>query len=149
MYADEASLTEVFHKELSASSSPFCAESTAKEFYYSEGKTDFIAMDESGNLIAFEMKLTKWREALHQAHRNTSFAHYSYVVLPAAVARLAAAKLHEFHRRGVGLCSVDNEGIRIEIQARRAEPLRPWLTVFAQEYITKCELCPIPIDSRR
>lgn len=142
MYADEASLAGVFDEVLTTPTSPFAAECVANEFYYCEGKTDRIALDTAGDVLAFEMKLTKWRQALDQAYRNSSFAHYSYVVLPCATAQTAIRRQGEFQRRGVGLCSVDESGIKIEIEARRSEPLRPWLTTCAVRQLAQGKLCP-------
>lgn len=136
MFENEEILTQVFDSALSKEDSPFSPECVAREFDYKEGRTDVIVSDKLGNLFAFEMKLTKWKQALHQAYRNSSFAHYSYVVVPSKTARLAARQEHEFLRRGIGLCSIDGTRIRIEINARWAEPLRPWLTESAIEYMS-------------
>jgi len=62
----------------------------AREFGYGRGRADLIAVDPYGRVIAFEAKIAAWREALHQAYRNTCFADYSYVVLPKKSARTAA-----------------------------------------------------------
>jgi len=134
VYATEALLVNNFHERLRFPGSPFSPKSTANEFNYTEGRTDVVVVDENDNLIAFEMKLEKWREALHQAYRNASFAHYSYVVVPETTARLAFRRQHEFKRRGVGLCSVGKNGVQIEISARRSDPLRPWITAHAMRH---------------
>ena len=47
------------------------------EFFDSRGRTDVVAVDQDETLIAFEAKLTDWKTALHQAYRNTCFAHTS------------------------------------------------------------------------
>ena len=140
MYASEANLIQVFNNALLEDTSPFSPENTASEFDYREGRTDVILQDVDGSLVAFEMKLSKWRQALHQAYRNSSFAHYSYVVLPLSIARVAVGLEHEFRRRGVGLCSVANDEITIEIEAKRMTPLRPWLTKSAIEYLFREEV---------
>lgn len=111
-------------------------ECIAKEFDYREGRTDIIVTDRVGNLFAFELKLYKWKQALYQAYRNSSFAHYSYIVVPPQAARRAAMQEQKFIKRGVGLCSVEGTQINIEICASRTEPLRPWLTESALEYIS-------------
>jgi len=128
MFANEGLLTEEFDAALSGKRFAFSSEKRAREFEYTEGRTDLVVSDGEGTLFAFEMKLAKWRKALHQAYRNSSFAHYSYVVLPEQTAKSAARMQNEFLRRGVGLCSVGGDFVRIEIEARRSEPLRPWLT---------------------
>lgn len=135
MFENEEHLTQFFDTALSQEHSPFSPECIAREFDYREGRTDVIVSDSQGNLLAFEMKLEKWKQALNQAYRNSSFAHYSYIVVPLRTAMRAVRQEYEFLRRGVGLCSVDDSRIRIEIDARRTEPLRPWLTKTALEYM--------------
>ena len=135
LFESERALTQFFGLALSDESSPFSSDRSAIEFDYREGRTDVILSDIEGNLVAFEMKLEKWKQALFQAYRNSSFAHYSYVVLPLETAKRAANHEYEFIRRGVGLCAVGDEEITIEITARRSEPLRPWITESALDYI--------------
>jgi hypothetical protein len=106
----------------------FSCSHASHEFNYGSGRVDIFARSSKGELIAFEAKVTKWRDALHQAYRNCSFAHYSYVILPMKLARVAMRNSREFEIRGVGLCAVDDGPIRIEIPAERNEPLLPWLT---------------------
>ncbi len=135
MFENERNLTQIFNTALEDEGSPFTLKCIAEEFYYKEGRTDVIISDQNDNLIAFEMKLEKWKQALYQAYRNSSFAHYSYVVVPSTTALRAAKQTHEFVRRGIGLISVDESGINIEIKAKCAEPLRPWLTEIAVKYM--------------
>jgi hypothetical protein len=75
-----------------------------------------------------EAKLTKWREALQQAYRNTCFAHQSLVVLPQKIAERASAFRREFENRKVGLCGVGPEGVIVLIEPCGIEPLMPCLT---------------------
>lgn len=135
MFANEESLTCCFDEVLLRDKSPFSPKYIAREFDYREGRTDVILANEYGDLLAFEMKLEKWKQALNQAYRNSSFAHYSYIVLPSQAAKRAVKQENEFIKRGVGLCVVDGATIRIEIKAKRIEPLRPWLTESAFEYM--------------
>src|SRR6266853_5633998 len=79
----------------------------ACEFFYSRGRTDVVALSDGNTLIAFEAKLKDWKTALHQAYRNTCFAHSSYVLLPKDTALNAMRYLGEFVSRGVGLCYID------------------------------------------
>jgi hypothetical protein len=106
----------------------FSCSHASHEFNYGAGRVDIFARSSKGELIAFEAKVTRWRDALHQAYRNCSFAHYSYVILPTKLALLAMRNSREFEIRGVGLCAVDDAAIKIEIPAERNEPLLPWLT---------------------
>jgi hypothetical protein len=102
------------------------------EFDYSTGRPDVIALRSNGEVLAFEAKLYRWREALHQAYRNRCFANRSYVVLPGAMASYAAQYEHEFRRRRVGLCSVSAKGgIEVLLETELLTPLQPWLTMRA------------------
>lgn len=100
----------------------------ATEFYYQRGRADVVALSSSGEVIAFECKLTRWKDALHQAYRNTCFAHMSYVVLPEDTALLAARYAEEFRRRGVGICYLADDQVVTLQEAHRRTPLQPWLS---------------------
>jgi hypothetical protein len=89
------------------------------EFDYRCGRTDIVAVSADGAVIAIEAKLRDWREALHQAYRNTSFAAESYVLMPALAAQRAIAHSDEFDRRGVGLCVVSSKRLEVLHPARR------------------------------
>ncbi len=103
------------------------AEGVTREFFYSRGRTDVIAAS-GGQMLAFEAKLTRWREALHQAYRNRCFAHRSYVVVPSAVATRLLAHVDEFTRRKVGLCAVSSDReVTVMIEADTSEPWQGWL----------------------
>lgn len=108
------------------------------EFYFVTGRTDLLAIDTSGDLFAFEGKLSRWRTALHQAYRNLSYAKYSYVVLPEKSARQAIKYSRDFESYGIGLCSIGSDGIRCLINARaEKEPLFPWLQEKAILFLEK------------
>lgn len=107
----------------------------AYEFDYARGRVDVLLLGVDGHVIAFEAKLTKWRDALQQAYRNTSFCEESYVVLPAGKADSAIQHQEEFIRRGVGLCVVGEEEIEFPIRARRREPMQTWLNELARRHI--------------
>jgi hypothetical protein len=86
-------------------------------------------------VVAFEAKLSRWRAALVQAHRNTCFAHRSFVVLPWLTARRAASFSGEFLRHGVGLCTIQNGRIVIMHDACPSEPIEPWLSEEARSQV--------------
>lgn len=135
MYELESDLVKDFRTILLSASNPLAIIATASEFNYVEGKVDLIAKNSNGDLVAFEAKLSRWRNALNQAYRNSSFVHYSYVVLPDTTLKNVLSRIHEFHRRGVGLCSLGSSGMRVVISASRKNPIQPWLTNVAQSYI--------------
>jgi hypothetical protein len=97
------------------------------EFNFSGGRTDIIAENTERKVYAFEAKLHNLKKVMNQAYRNTSFADYSFVVLPEnrkhAVSKLAA----EFKRRKIGLVFVNEEKAWTEIDASHHFPLLPWL----------------------
>src|ERR1700687_5760454 len=114
------------------SQSTFCAPvRVTPEFFYSRGRTDVVAVDQDDSVIAFEAKLTDWKTALHQAYRNTCFAHSSYVILPKKAALAAFRYAGEFEKRGVGLCYVDESALVVLHESSRSEPIEPWLSYDA------------------
>ncbi len=104
----------------------------AREFDYSRGRADVVASGEAETVIAVEAKLKDWKRALHQAYRNTCFAHRSFVLLPKAVALTAGSYIGEFEKRGVGLCYVDEVGMVVLHDSAPIVPLEPWLSSEAR-----------------
>jgi len=142
MYDSEEALVLAFMDGLSAGHEATLSPAAGilREFNYSRGKTDVVSISLSGDVVAFEAKLTKWRVALTQAYRNTCFAHRSFVVLPAFVAERAAKHAAEFDRRGVGICAVLLDGRVVIIHdAARTDPVEPWLSVAAVEAVQSAD----------
>lgn len=133
-YDRESSLVEMFVSHMEADS-PWGAVKLTSEFFYARGRTDVVAMGGDGELIAFEAKLHRWREALHQAYRNRCFAHRTYVVLPEGAAGVAIQYEAEFRRRGVGIVVVSNEGMRKVLESERSAPWQEWLSEVAASKI--------------
>jgi hypothetical protein len=131
----ESFLVSDFKSKLKEQSAPFSILKLATEFNHMAGRTDIIGATKDGALIAFEAKICNWRVALTQAYRNTSFADYSYVLLPEACLKKAMKAEYEFIRRGVGLCSINEEGITIKIPAAKSTPIQPWVTSNALNYV--------------
>jgi hypothetical protein len=141
-FPTEQSLTDAFCEALSNGKSPWGEVKFTREFDYINGRTDVIAIDKSTTLLAFEVKLTRWRDALNQAYRNTSFAHLSYVVLPELIAFRAKGFQHEFGRRSVGLCSYRDDTVVELLPARHQVPIQPWLSERASGTLThKASIC--------
>jgi hypothetical protein len=138
MSYSERDLVHTFMSLILERRSPFTAPRIASEFNYLNGKTDVIALGKNHRLIGFEAKMTKWKDALHQAYKNATFCHLSYVLVPAEVSTRAARARELFLQRRVGLCSLDKRGrIKIAIPAPFNRPLQPWLTKSAKEFILK------------
>ena len=133
----EAAFVDNFKAVISKTENLFDITALGTEFDYRNGRIDVIAKTKDGYLVAFEAKIERWRVALDQAYRNTSFTHYSYVLIPKVSSKRATAQFHEFELRGVGLCTMDDDGVTIEIEASKKEPTQPWLTEDALRHISK------------
>ncbi len=139
MYKSESHFKRNVIKHLKSNkNSPFHANNflhLGLEFNYRSGITDIIMMTKEKKVIAIELKLNKWKKALNQAYRNTSFAHYCYVLLPQENVYTAAKYENEFVRKGVGLAYYNRSQLTVLIRARGNKPLTPWLTKSAISYI--------------
>ncbi len=138
MFFDEQSLVRRFLEHAQVSS-PWGEIRIKPEFFYNRGRTDLVAVSEDGKVIAFEAKLKYWKTALHQAYRNKCFADLSYVVLPEDSALFASRYSGEFTRRGVGLCFVSDNDLKIIHEAAESVPLQPWLREQAFSYACASE----------
>jgi hypothetical protein len=103
------------------------------EFNFSGGRTDIIAKNTERKVYAFEAKLNNLKKVINQAYRNTSFADYSFVVLPESKKNAASRLAAEFKRRKIGLVFVNEEKAWTEINASHHFPLLPWLKDKADE----------------
>lgn len=129
MYKAELNLVRQLVRQLRSSRSPWGRVQVAREFSYQRGRTDVVALMAGGHhLVAFEAKLSRWRDALHQAYRNTCFAHTSFVVLPRDTAAIAEKFGAEFQRRNIGLCYPDGERIVVVYRPEEQIPIEPWLS---------------------
>jgi hypothetical protein len=135
-FPDERTLVHSFVEYLRTAQSPWGPLEIAVEFFYQRGRVDVIASTTEGDVVAFEAKLTRWRDALQQAYRNTCFAHRSYVLLPRAAARIAARYEVEFSRRRVGLCYLEGSELVVAFHPSREEPIQPWLAEEAARNIS-------------
>jgi hypothetical protein len=135
-YASEQLLVDHFIEQVGSSGSPWGELRLSTEFDYQRGRTDVVALTAGGMVLAFEAKLTRWRDALHQAYRNLCFAHRSFVVLPRAAAERASRFPREFSRRNVGLCYVENGEIVVLLAPGHSDPVLPWLSERATEFVT-------------
>lgn len=129
----EQDLVSTLLGQLLAPTAPWDIASVGTEFDYGRGRTDVVAVSHEGAVVAFEAKMRRWKPALWQAYRNTCFAHRSYVVLPADRAHAAHRHRAEFERLGIGLCSVEADGVVILVESDAFAPIQPWLTEQAAE----------------
>ncbi|MHB0971577.1 MAG: hypothetical protein ACYC7A_02885 [Thermoanaerobaculia bacterium] len=135
-YYSERDLVDDFTRALAAGVDAWGEVDYAEEFYYLRGRTDIVALTAAGAILAFEAKLLNWKGALHQAYRNTCFAHESYVVLPWNVAQRAILSDAEFTRRGVGVCALEAGILRIMHPARKSDPIQEWLSLRAAAHVS-------------
>ncbi len=135
MFNLESDFVNEFQITLDDFNTPFSIKNYACEFNYLSGRIDIIATNKNKYLYAFEVKLSKWKDALQQAYRNSSFTHFSYVLLPSYSLKNALKFEEEFKIRRIGLCTVINFQLTIVIKAPRNKPIQPWLTSSALNYI--------------
>lgn len=135
MYDYESELVEAFTTILDNSNNDFLIQDYAQEFDYRNGRADIIGKTKENEVILFEAKLSKWKDAMHQAYRGSSFSHFSYVLIPKSIVQNALKHTEEFTRRGIGLCSIEQGNVIIEIPATRKNPLQPWLTSGAIKFL--------------
>lgn len=131
MYKTEESLVNEFVRRLRAKTSPWGHVEVCREFDYSRGRVDILAVSGSHRIVAFEAKLVKWRQALQQAYRNTCFAHSSYVLLPPKTAFRAQKCSADFVIRNVGLCYMTGGKITVILRPENRAPIEPWLSKAA------------------
>lgn len=139
MYYSEKNLVEHFIDSLTMPDCPWGKVNFAEEFFYQRGRTDIVAITIDNIIIAIEAKLTRWRDALHQAYRNTCFAHESYILLPEDVVPQALNSTAEFVKRGVGICYLSDNRINIAHKPIRQEPIQQSLASKAINYVTGVE----------
>jgi hypothetical protein len=101
---------------------------TLTEFIFANGVTDVVAVTPKDEVIAFEAKLSRWRDAMYQAYRARTWAHYAYVVLPEPAAFRALTHVEEFLKLSVGICYLRDGQLVIAALAPRRESLQPGLT---------------------
>jgi hypothetical protein len=88
-------------------------------------------------LVAVELKLHRWSDALCQAKSNLAFAPESFVALPLSDARRAASGLYgdELRRHGIGLLGVCSTRCEMLVEAQRSDRhLDEALALWATEY---------------
>jgi hypothetical protein len=71
-------------------------------------------------LVAIELKLHKWRDALIQGTTYRKFANRSYVVLDATRVEITPIMLQAFRKEGVGLYQQYGPVLELQLEARRA-----------------------------
>jgi hypothetical protein len=134
-YSSEMDLVKSICDILISDRSPWGSLNISLEFSFQRGRADIVAVDSSSHLIAYEAKLSRWRDALLQAYRNTCFAHYSYVILPYHVATRVSMASDDFRRHSVGLVAASPSELDVLIPSPFHDPIQPWLSESAIDLI--------------
>ncbi|RHX83587.1 hypothetical protein [Leptospira stimsonii] len=109
-FSKEEDLKKVFVSEISKRLQCIKIQTEVRGFH---GKPDVVIGFEnhtSFDIVAFELKLKNWSQALTQAFRYYSFASLSYVVLDDAGLGDINRLIDEFQKYNVGLLTIDEFG---------------------------------------
>jgi len=87
-------------------------------------RLDPAIQDPNGYVVAVEAKLQRWRDALSQAIAYRRFADITVVVLGSA-AGVTADTIDVFAREGIGLCVVEEKGLRWHVRPTSSCGLSP------------------------
>jgi hypothetical protein len=133
-FPTEAALVNQFVGILGTGRSYWRNVQIATEWKHRVGFADVLVRTTGGRLIAFEAKLSDWHRAFHQAYRNTSYANHVYVLLPAYAVHRALLAREEFEYRGIGLCSLQNDKLKVHIKATEQDALLTWIRQQAHQH---------------
>ncbi len=137
-YDSESVFVDGFVRALLSDDCPLGSTCFTREFgNQTASRPDVVLVSREDEVVAVEAKLTRWRDAMHQAYRNTFFADRSYVLLPPAVAYRAAAYVADFDARNVGICAWDGVQIVVVKPAPRIAPHNIWVREMARELANK------------
>jgi hypothetical protein len=93
---------------------------------------DLVVASEEQELVAVELKLQDWQEALKQAMHYQLAAHRSYIAMPLDHAIVPLRSRSRLERQGVGLLGVHPLGeVRTLLEARPSARRLPFLTEHA------------------
>lgn len=82
------------------------------------GRIDLVAISKRNRVIAIEVKIIKWFEAVGQVLEYSMCADYAYIAVPERIAEIALKRKSLFAQSGVGLISVGLQ-TRIVIKAKK------------------------------
>ncbi|MBZ4035938.1 hypothetical protein K6T82_14275 [Flavobacterium sp. 17A] len=107
MFNSEQEMSVVFEKFLKEN----FGNSYMKECKGLFGIPDFVYYDKNDDkieLIAFELKLKDWKQAMKQAFRYKSFSNISYVVIPSVGVNVALKNIELFKKYNIGLAGFNS-----------------------------------------
>ena len=73
-------------------------------------------------IVAVEAKLTRWREAIEQAHAYLAFANRAFVALPTSIIERESRITAACHAAELGLLAVSSEGVAVVSSGGFHEP---------------------------
>lgn len=93
------------------------------------GRYADLVAQQGEELVAVELKLEDWREALAQAMHYQLAAHKAYIAMPLDQAILPLRQRSRLERQGVGLLAVPPLGeVRTLLEAKESNRRLPFLT---------------------
>ena len=93
------------------------------------GRYADLVAQRDGELVAVELKMEDWREALAQAMHYQVAAHRAFIAMPLNHAILPLRQRSRLERQGVGLLGVHPLGeVRVLLEARESARRLPFLT---------------------
>lgn len=107
MFESEQDMSKIFEKFLKDN----FGNTYVKEYKGLFGVPDFVyydKRDERIELIAFELKLKNWKQAIKQAFRYKSFSNLSYVVIPSVSVNPAFKNIELFKKYNIGLAGFNS-----------------------------------------
>lgn len=107
MFESEQDMSNIFEKFLKDN----FGNTYVKEYKGLFGVPDFVyydKRDEKIELIAFELKLKNWKQAIKQAFRYKSFSNISYVVIPSISVDVALKNIELFKKYNIGLAGFNS-----------------------------------------
>lgn len=101
------------------------------QVWFSQKRIDIVIKD-GDDIIAVEVKIYDWKNALRQANLNKIFCHKSYVAIWHTYAHRAEKQKEFFENNGIGLISIDEDFSPREI----IEPSKQkFVNNFAYNYV--------------
>lgn len=111
---------------------------TVPEVAVAGRRADLVAVSEDA-LVAVEMKLGAWRQALRQAVAYQVWAPVAFVALPFPHALRAARCRDRFEEEGIGLLAVLDGEVRTFVPAEESPRLFPALTELVRGRLLRRE----------
>lgn len=88
-------------------------------------------------VISYEAKLTRWKEALDQCVRYSAFSDKTYVVMDKGGVPSGTSFYEKFESNNIGLCTINNNRLEVLVKPRRNLELG-----FEKEYLVFSTLVP-------